>query len=215
MYIQMRDAEASAGGPAARLISVRFGNVLVSSGSVVPKFKAQIARGGPVTVTHPEMVRYFMTVREATDLVLTGSAHAVQDHGPVGAASVYVLRMGQPARILDLAERLIRLAGHEPNRDIKIVFTGVRQGERMNEGIFAADEAVVDIGLDGVMAARTPTVERAKLTRWLADLAAAVAADDRNAADRVFGEIFVSYRSRIDGAPAVPSTAEPRVAVVR
>jgi FlaA1/EpsC-like NDP-sugar epimerase len=220
MYIQMRDAEAAAGGPASSLISVRFGNVLVSSGSVVPKFKAQIARGGPVTVTHPEMVRYFMTVREATDLVLTAAAHAVESQGRDGPrASIYVLRMGQPARILDLAERLIRLAGLEPGRDIKIVFTGMRKGERMTESVFAADEPLVDIGVDGVMASRTSPVERTRLTRWLAEVSAAVAANDRPAADRVLGEAFPSYRNRIVAAgdmPAAPSGfGDPKVVAVR
>ncbi|MBV8566016.1 MAG: polysaccharide biosynthesis protein [Methylobacteriaceae bacterium] len=209
MYVQMRDAEASAGGSGPRLISVRFGNVLVSSGSVVPKFKAQIARGGPVTVTHPDMVRYFMTVREATDLVLTASAHAVSDSArDLERASVYVLRMGQPARILDLAERLIRLAGLEPGRDVEIVFTGLRKGERMTETVFAADEPLVDVGVNGVMASQTPPVERGRLTRWLAELASAVAAGDRMAADRVFGEAFASYRARaVDGELHEPVSA--------
>ena len=139
-----------------RLISVRFGNVLGSVGSVVPKFKAQIERGGPVTVTHPEMVRYFMTVREAVDLVISAAAHSASAAG-AGAtrASVYVLKMGQPARILDLAEKMIRLAGYEPRVDIDIVFTGARRGERLNEILFSGNEPVVDIGVDGVTAAQT------------------------------------------------------------
>jgi FlaA1/EpsC-like NDP-sugar epimerase len=193
MYGQLVD-----GGPARvgapRIISVRFGNVLGSVGSVVPKFKAQIERGGPVTVTHPDMVRYFMTVREAVDLVLTAAAHAASDAAGASRASVYVLKMGQPARILDLAERMIRLAGYEPRIDIDIVFTGVRNGERMNEFLFSGDEPVVDIGVEGVTAAQTPNVERTAMTRWLAELASAAQSGDRAAAERVFAEAIPSYK---------------------
>ena len=123
MYCQALDREFATqanGKNAMRLISVRFGNVLASNGSVVPKFKAQIEAGGPVTVTHPDMVRYFMTIREACDLVVTAATHALgAKHGDV---SVYVLNMGQPVKIVDLAERLIRLSGLEPGRDIEITY---------------------------------------------------------------------------------------------
>ena len=116
MYCQALDADLTRRAPAGttpmRLIAVRFGNVLASNGSVVPKFKAQIDAGGPVTVTHPDMVRYFMTIREACDLVVTAATHAL---GPRRSdVSVYVLNMGQPVKIVDLAERMIRLAGLQP-----------------------------------------------------------------------------------------------------
>ncbi len=127
MYCQALDADFSAhaaGRPPMRLIAVRFGNVLASNGSVVPKFKAQIEAGGPVTVTHPDMVRYFMTIREACDLVVTAASHASASQR--SDVSVYVLNMGQPVRIVDLAERMIRLSGLEPGKDVEIVFTGIR-----------------------------------------------------------------------------------------
>ncbi len=195
MYAQLVDGERAtrAGGP--RLISVRFGNVLGSVGSVVPKFKAQIERGGPVTVTHPEMVRYFMTVREAVDLVISAAAHGASTAGAGAArASVYVLKMGQPARILDLAEKMIRLAGYEPRVDIDIVFTGTRRGERLNEILFSGNEPVVDIGVDGVTAAQTAPVDRASMTRWLADLASAIEKGDRAASERIYGEAILNFR---------------------
>src|SRR5229473_20165 len=137
MYCQALDHDLAAqldGKPRMRLISVRFGNVLASNGSVVPKFKAQIEARGPVTVTHPDMVRYFMTIREACDLVVTAASHASASQR--SDVSVYVLNMGQPVRIVDLAERMIRLSGLEPGKDVEIVFTGIRPGERLNEILF-------------------------------------------------------------------------------
>ena len=140
MYCQALDHDLAQGrAKRMRLISVRFGNVLASNGSVVPKFKAQIEAGGPVTVTHPEMVRYFMTIREACDLVITAATHALGALRP--SVSVYVLNMGQPVKIVDLAERMIRLSGLQPGEDIEIVFTGMRPGERLNEILFASEEA--------------------------------------------------------------------------
>jgi FlaA1/EpsC-like NDP-sugar epimerase len=210
MYAQLVDAERAATRGAPRLISVRFGNVLGSVGSVVPKFKAQIERGGPVTVTHPEMVRYFMTVREAVDLVISAAAHGASAAG-AGAtrASVYVLKMGQPARILDLAERMIRLAGYEPRVDIDIVFTGARRGERLNEILFSGNEPLVDIGVDGVTAAQTAPVERASMTRWLGELAAAVEKGDRAASERIYGEAILNFR----GAASVTDLSARRASL--
>ncbi len=194
IYAQLLDAEAAAALRPVRLLSVRFGNVLGSVGSVVPRFKAQIERGGPVTVTHPDMVRYFMTVREACDLVLTASAHALgRKTANAERASVYVLKMGQPARIVDLATRMIRMAGFEPGRDMEIVFTGVRKGERLNEYLFTGDEPMLDIGVDGVTAARTVGYDRARITRWLETFAAAIASGSRADADRVFAEAIPSF----------------------
>ncbi|MCJ2072791.1 SDR family NAD(P)-dependent oxidoreductase [Methylobacterium sp. J-030] len=201
MVAQALDAEQSARtGHPTRLIAVRFGNVLGSAGSVVPVFKAQIARGGPVTVTDPEMVRYFMTVREACDLVLTAASHADGEArtGPDSArAAVYVLKMGQPVRIADLAARMIRLAGFEPGAEIEIAFTGARPGERLNEILFARDEPRVALaGIDGVMAARPVFADRTRLDAWVAALRDAVAAGDRAAAEAVFEAAVPHFRER-------------------
>ncbi|WP_244670194.1 polysaccharide biosynthesis protein [Rhodoplanes elegans] len=180
MYCQALDAELKRCRDAApmRLIAVRFGNVLASNGSVIPKFKAQIDTGGPVTVTHPDMVRYFMTIREACDLVLTASSHALGQE--CSEVSVYVLNMGQPIRIYDLAERMIRLNGLEPGRDIAIEFTGMRPGERLNEILFAREEPTFDIGVSGVMAAK-PVFASFEVLKWrLAALDDAIVSGSRD-----------------------------------
>jgi O-antigen biosynthesis protein WbqV len=192
MYCQALD-HAQSGQQRARLISVRFGNVLASNGSVVPKFKAQIEAGGPVTVTHPDMVRYFMTIREACDLVITAASHAVapqNDH-----ASVYVLNMGQPVKIVDLAERMIRLSGLEPGKDIEISFVGVRPGERLNETLFAREEPMVDIGLSGVMAAKPNEPSILQVKRWAEALERATAKLDRTAILAVLHEAIPEFGS--------------------
>jgi O-antigen biosynthesis protein WbqV len=180
MYCQALDSDLSSqldGKPRMRLISVRFGNVLASNGSVVPKFKAQIEAGGPVTVTHPDMVRYFMTIREACDLVLTAATHALT---PARSdVSVYVLNMGQPVKIVELAERMIRLSGLQPGHDVEIVFTGMRPGERLNEILFATEEPTVEIGIAGIMAAKPNEPPMQALRKWIAALEQAIARDDR------------------------------------
>jgi FlaA1/EpsC-like NDP-sugar epimerase len=181
MYCQALDRDLAAqrdgNKPPMRLISVRFGNVLASNGSVVPKFKAQIAAGGPVTVTHPDMVRYFMTIREACDLVITAAAHALAPERP--DVSVYVLNMGQPVKIVDLAERMIRLSGLQPGYDIDIVFSGMRPGERLNEILFATEEPTVEIGVAGIMAAKPNEPPMQALRKWIVALEQAIARDDR------------------------------------
>jgi FlaA1/EpsC-like NDP-sugar epimerase len=196
MYCQAHDAAArsvNGGKPPIRMIAVRFGNVLASNGSVVPKFKAQIEAGGPVTVTHPDMVRYFMTIREACDLVITAASHAL---GPARTgASVYVLNMGQPIKIVDLAERMIRLSGLEPGRDVDIVFTGIRPGERLNEILFARDEPSVDIGIAGVVAA-TPICPSAELVReWIAKLKGGLDNSEHGAIVSLLREAVPDFRS--------------------
>ncbi len=143
-----------------RYVSVRFGNVLGSSGSVVPIFKEQIARGGPVTVTHPDMRRYFMTIPEACQLVLQASA--------MGRGSeIFVLDMGEPVRIIDLARNLISLSGLQPDRDIEIVVTGTRPGEKLFEELNEETEGLLPTHHEKIRTFEGQTVPRVELDRLL------------------------------------------------
>ena len=133
-------------GTSLAVSMVRFGNVLGSSGSVVPLFERQIAAGGPVTLTDDQVSRYFMTVEEASSLVLQGTAH----NGHPGESSLYVLDMGDPIRIRTLAEAMIRMKGMVPDQDIKIKTTGLRPGEKLHEELTYANERLISTGIEGL-----------------------------------------------------------------
>lgn len=154
-YCQALDLER--GLNTTRFITVRFGNVLGSAGSVVALFRDQISNGGPVTVTDPKMKRYFMTVREAVELVLAASALGTTQPNQVG--KIFVLEMGKPVLIQSLAEQMIRLAGHSPNKDIKIIHTGLRPGEKLFEEMFHDGEKLVETSQSGVMLAAPRVVD--------------------------------------------------------
>ena len=179
--------------------------------------------GGPVTVTHPDMVRYFMTVREACDLVLTAASHAdidvrrAPDFGAAAPIAVYVLKMGQPVRIMELAERMIRFAGYEPGEDIEIVVTGQRPGERLHEILFAREEPPAETGIDGVMAAGAAATERSQIEEWLAALSAALEAHDRAAAEGILAEAIPGFRQAVPAAPGtrIPPPAPPARSAAR
>jgi len=138
MYIQSLGNNSK-----TKFVAVRFGNVLGSRGSVIPRFKEQIAFGGPVTVTHPEMIRYFMTIPEAVQLVIQAGAFAE-------GGEVFILDMGKPVRILDLATDLIRLSGFEPHVDIQIEYTGIRPGEKLFEELLTKEEGVTSTKHDRI-----------------------------------------------------------------
>jgi len=150
-------------------VTVRFGNVLGSTGSVVPLFQRQLAAGGPLTVTHPEISRFFMTVREAMELVLQASALATGDADARG--KIFVLDMGEPVKIVDLATQMIRLAGKKPGEDVKIEFVGLRPGEKLYEELFYANETLMPTTAPGIRLAAPRTIDYAMLARALDELA--------------------------------------------
>ncbi|MGI6120532.1 MAG: polysaccharide biosynthesis protein [Desulfosporosinus sp.] len=135
-----------------KFVAVRFGNVLGSNGSVIPTFKRQIAKGGPVTVTHPDMVRYFMTIPEAAQLVIQAGAMAK-------GGEIFILDMGKPVKIVELAKDLIRLSGYEPDVDIKIKFTGIRPGEKLYEELLTAEEGITSTKHSRIFIAKPSVVD--------------------------------------------------------
>jgi FlaA1/EpsC-like NDP-sugar epimerase len=158
---------------ATRFVSVRFGNVLGSSGSVVPIFRSQIEKGGPVTVTHPDMERYFMTIPEAVQLVIKAG-----DLG-AGTGEVFVLEMGEPVKILDLARNMITLAGYEPETEIAIEFTGPRRGEKLGEELFNEDERSQPTSADRIVrAVRASTLDPVWVEQTVERLTDLVASGD-------------------------------------
>lgn len=147
MIIQSLDRRSQ-----TRFVAVRFGNVLGSRGSVIPTFKKQIAKGGPVTVTHPEMVRYFMTIPEAAQLVIQAGAMA-------GGGEVFILDMGKPVKIVDLARDLIRLSGFEADVDIKIEYTGIRPGEKLYEELLTEEEGTTSTRHQRIFVAKPNAID--------------------------------------------------------
>jgi FlaA1/EpsC-like NDP-sugar epimerase len=177
--------------PSARFMTVRFGNVLGSSGSVVPLFQRQLARGGPLTVTHPDIKRYFMTVREAVELVLQASAHGLRH--PEERGQIFVLDMGEPIKIVDVARQMIRLAGLRPDADIEIIFTGLRPGEKLYEELFDRDERRLPAAVDGVLVAASQPINLEILRRVFDELLAASLREDEVALQHLIQHLLPGY----------------------
>ncbi|RKT45593.1 nucleoside-diphosphate sugar epimerase/dehydratase [Thiocapsa rosea] len=189
---------------ACRFMTVRFGNVLGSAGSVVPRFRQQIERGGPLTVTHPEIERFFMTIPEACQLIMQA---AVIGHG----GETFVLDMGEPVKIRYLAEQMIRLSGLEPGRDIAIKYTGLRPGEKLFEELFYASEGFTDTPNPRIkIARRAEGPEVAVLDLALADLDAALFERSDAAAGRVLARLVPGW----SGDPGAVRSADPKAAAV-
>jgi FlaA1/EpsC-like NDP-sugar epimerase len=189
-----------------RFTAVRFGNVLGSQGSVVPILKEQIAAGGPITITHPEMTRYFMTIPEAVELVIQASAMGQGDE-------VFMLEMGEPVKIVDLASDLIKLSGLRPGIDIEVVFTGIRPGEKLSEELYLNAETADRTTHPKILVARHTPLETVGFDDKLAELRRAVAANDEAAVRRLIPELVPEYRRRgatgkLAALPAV-SAASP------
>ncbi len=197
MYCAALDARLRAEGKPTRVLSVRFGNVLGSSGSVVPLFRAQLAKGGPLTVTHRDVERYFMTISEAVRLVLMAAASHPKTPRRPGAnrapASTFVLDMGTPIRIADLAAQMIRLAGYEPGRDIEIAYTGLRPGEKLSEALSDPDETLDPSGVPGVNAVAPGDLDPQAVLDGVEQVRRACAARDADEVRRALADLVPHY----------------------
>lgn len=175
-------------GNVTKFITTRFGNVLGSNGSVIPHFKKQIEAGGPVTITHPEIVRYFMTIPEACELVLQA--------GTMGeGGEIFVFDMGEPVKIIDLAKRMIKLSGFEPNIDIKIIYTGLRPGEKLYEELLSDDAKTLPTHNDKIMISKDPSIGFAEIDTLTKEITKASLRRDKVEVVRILKTIVPEFRS--------------------
>lgn len=175
-------------------VAVRFGNVLGSSGSVIPLFKKEIAEGGPVTVTHPDIVRFFMTIEEAVSLVLQAGAYAK-------GGEIFVLDMGEPVRILDLAKNMIRLSGLRPGEDIDIVFTGLRPGEKLYEEVLMSEEGLHKTANERIRIAEPLRFDAEFFAEKLTELKNLIDTDEHADLYDITGEMVDTFKIPINGIP--------------
>jgi FlaA1/EpsC-like NDP-sugar epimerase len=189
-------------GDGTRYVTVRFGNVLGSTGSVVPLFQRQLAAGGPLTVTDPEVSRFFMTVREAVELVLQASALAPEGDT---RGKIFVLDMGEPVKIVDLAHQMIRLAGLRPDRDIAIEFVGLRPGEKLHEELFHPAEPLLPTASAAIRLAAPRTADYAMLARSIDELEEIARARRGERALQFLERLVPEYRRGAPGPRAAAS----------
>lgn len=190
MFCQAMDLSETSSS--TRFLTVRFGNVLGSAGSVVPLFEKQLAAGGPLTVTHPDIERYFMTIPEACSLVLQSAAYGLSNPGERGR--IFVLDMGVPVKILELARNLIRLSGLRPEEDVKIVYTGLRPGEKLYEELFDLRETLAKTDADGILMAFPRSIEGAIVLRIFDEMHRLVEARDIAGAIRLLASTVPEYK---------------------
>jgi FlaA1/EpsC-like NDP-sugar epimerase len=195
-------------GQGTRFVTVRFGNVLGSTGSVVPLFARQLAAGGPLTVTHPEVSRFFMTVREAVELVLQASALSPASETAETRGKIFVLDMGEPVKIVDLAHQMIRLAGLRADRDVKIEFIGLRPGEKLHEELFHSAEPLMPTANPAIRLAAPRTADYAMLVRSIDELEdnARLRREDRVV--RLLERLVPEYRRSAPGPSAAAALGD-------
>lgn len=212
LYCQALDLDGMKSSDAPRFMTVRFGNVLGSSGSLVPLFKRQLARGGPLTVTHPEMKRFFMTLREAVELTLQASAFGLEQC--LGQGEIFVLDMGEPIKIIDIARRMIRLAGYTPDLDIKIEIVGCRPGEKLYEELFDSSDRRVNSPIPGVLGAVPSPIPLTVLRDGFSRLRYCAEFADLSGLFAKASELLPSYRHAGEKIPKpVLSTLESKKSV--
>ncbi len=188
LYCQALDLDGDSCPVAPRFLTVRFGNVLGSSGSLIPLFQRQLSRRVPLSVTHPDIRRYFMTVHEAVQLILQGAAQALTSEARRGR--IFVLDMGEPIRVMDIARRMIRLAGLEPDRDVKIDIIGLRPGEKLFEELFDTSERRMPSVIPGILEAEPVAMSLTQLNQAFDQLSKLAAADDTIATRALLAEIL-------------------------
>jgi FlaA1/EpsC-like NDP-sugar epimerase len=198
IYCQVKNDHA-----VTAFITTRFGNVLGSAGSVVPLFSKQIEQGGPVTVTHPEITRFFMTIPEAVSLILQAAAMGQ-------GGEIFVLDMGEPVKIIDLARQMIRLSGHEPDKEIEIKYIGLRPGEKLHEELFHGSENLLGTSNPKIMLAQAREVDSAWFEQELASLAAVSTGRDVEAMLHLLQRIVPEFHEGTGGSAMVQDEVDTK-----